>query len=369
MQRFGRNFEPALKILDKYITKRFLLTYLYVVAIIVAIVVVVDYTEKADDFISKKAPTKAIIFDYYLNFIPHWANYISPLMIFIATVFMTSNMATKTEIIAILSTGVSFVRFMRPYIVGATLVGIFTFFMVGWVIPKGNKTRLAFENKYVKNSYYFTGRDIHLKIAPDVYAYLESYSNLQKTGYRFTLERVKGTQLLEKLSAEQIVWDSTKTKWRIEDYKIRKYTGNTHSLIRGDKLDSTLNMFPKDFESDYNLYETFTNSELQAHINQTISRGSDGVETYLIEKYQRYSSPFAVIILTVIGVILSARKARGGVGLQIALGFILAFVYIIFYVLSKGIAEKGGIPPLLAIWLPNLVFSLIGVVLFKTVPR
>lgn len=337
--------------------------------IIVAIVVVVDYTEKADDFIEKKAPTSEIILDYYLNFIPYWANYISPLMIFIATVFMTANMAAKTEIIAILSSGVSFLRFMRPYVFGATIVAIITFFMVGWVIPKANKTRLAFENKYVKSTYYFSQRDLHLKIAPEVYAYMESYSNVSKTGFRFTLERIKEEKLVEKLSAEQIVWDEKKKKWKIEDYKIRKLDGNLHSLVRGVSIDSTLNMFPKDFESDYNLYETFTINELDAYISQIRSRGSDGVETYLIEKYQRYSSPFAVFILTIIGVILSARKSRGGVGLQIALGFVLAFVYIMFFILSKGIAEKGGIPPLLAVWLPNIVFSLIGLVLYKTVPR
>jgi lipopolysaccharide export system permease protein len=358
-----------LKILDSYIIKRFLTTYIYVVFIIVAIVVVVDYTEKADDFIEKKVRTSEIIFDYYLNFIPYWANYISPLMIFIATVFMTANMAAKTEIIAILSSGVSFMRFMRPYILGATVVALITFFMVGWFIPKANKTRLAFENKYIKNQYYFNGRDIHLKIAPEVYAYLESYSNVSKTGFRFTLEKIKGTKLLEKLSAEQIVWDSTKRKWKIEDYKIRKFNSKLHTLVRGTSIDSTLNMYPKDFESDYNLYETFTLNELDSYINQIKSRGSDGVETYLIEKYQRYSSPFAVFILTIIGVILSARKARGGVGIQIALGFVLAFVYIMFFVLSKGIAEKGGIPPLLAVWLPNLVFSAIGILLYKTVPR
>jgi lipopolysaccharide export system permease protein len=358
-----------LKILDKYISKRFLITYIYVVMIIVAIVVVVDYTEKADDFIEKKAPTSEIIFSYYLNFIPYWANYISPLMIFIATVFMTANMAVKTEIIAILSSGVSFMRFLRPYVMGASVVAVVTFFMVGWVIPKANKTRLAFENKYVKSQYYFSGRDIHLKIAPNTYAYLESYSNVSKTGFRFTLEKIEGTKLIEKLSAEQIVWDEKKKKWKIEDYKIRKLNTSPHSLVRGASLDSTLNMYPKDFESDYNLYETFTLDELDAYIKQTISRGSDGVETYLIEKYQRYSSPFAVFILTIIGVILSARKARGGVGIQIALGFVLAFVYIMFFILSKGIAEKGGIPPLLAVWLPNIVFGLIGLILYKTVPR
>ncbi len=337
--------------------------------IIVAIVVVVDYTEKADDFIEKKAPTSEIIFNYYFNFIPYWANYISPLMIFIATVFMTANMAAKTEIIAILSSGVSFLRFMRPYVFGATIVAIITFFMVGWVIPKANKTRLTFENKYIKNTYYFNQRDLHLKIAPEVYAYLESYSNVSKTGFRFTMERIKGTKLVEKLSAEQIVWNPEKKKWKIEDYKIRKLDTEPHFLVRGTSIDSTLNMYPKDFESDYMLYETFTINELDDFINQIKSRGSDGVETYLIEKYQRYSSPFAVFILTIIGVILSARKSRGGVGLQIALGFILAFVYIMFFILSKGIAEKGDIPPLLAVWLPNIVFGLIGLVLYKTVPR
>ncbi len=337
--------------------------------IIVAIVVVVDYTEKADDFISKNAPTKAILFDYYLNFIPYWANYISPLMIFIATVFMTANMAAKTEIIAILSSGVSFMRFLRPYILGASIVAVITFFMVGWFIPNANKTRLAFENKYINNVYYFSGRDIHLKIAPEIYAYLESYSNASLTGFRFTLEKIRGTKLLEKLSAEQIVWDPAKKKWKIEDYKIRKIMGDKHTLIHGTSIDSTLNMYPKDFESDFQLFETFTLPELDAIINQINSRGADGVAVYQIEKYQRLSSPFAVFILTIIGVILSARKARGGVGIQIALGFMLAFVYLMFFILSKGIAEKGGIPPMLAVWLPNLVFGAIGILLYKTVPR
>jgi lipopolysaccharide export system permease protein len=357
------------KILDNYIIKRFLKTYIYVVFIIVTIVLVIDYTEKADDFVNKKAPLKAILFDYYLNFIPYWANYISPLMIFIATVFMTANMAIKTEIIAILSSGVSFMRFMRPYFLGAAVVGLITFFMVGWIIPKGNKTRIDFENKYVKSTYYFNGRDVHLKIAPDIYAYLESYSNSSSTGYKFTMEHIKNSRLIKKLSAEQIVWDAKKKKWSIEDYKIRTFNGEKQTLAFGAKIDSTLNMFPKDFESDYSLYETFTINELDDYVNQIKSRGADGVETYLIEKYQRYSSPFAVFILTAIGVILSARKTRGGVGIQIAMGFVLAFVYIIFFILSKGIAENGAMPPLLAVWLPNIVFAFIGIILYKTVPR
>jgi lipopolysaccharide export system permease protein len=358
-----------LKILDKLIIKRFLVTYLYVVAVLIAIIVVIDYTEKADDFISNKAPWSEIIFKYYINFIPFWANFISPLMIFIATVFMTANMAAKTEIIAILASGVSFMRFIRPYLLASTLVAIVTFVLIGWVIPKGNKIKLAFENKYVKNAYYYSGRNVHLKVSPDTYAYLESYSNTSKTGFKFTLERIKDNKLVEKLSAEQIVWDSTKAKWRLENYKIRKYTSDRHTLVRGEKLDSTINMYPKDFESDYNLYETFTIPELKAYIAQTISRGSDGVEPYIIELYKRYASPFAAIILTIIGVILSSRKTRGGVGLQIALGFVLAFTYIILFVLSKGFAESGGMPLWAAVWLPNILYVFIGMLLYKTVPR
>ncbi len=358
-----------MKILDKYIIFRFLSTFLYVIAVIVTIVMVIDYTEKADDFINNKAPSKAIFLDYYLNFIPYWANYISPLMIFIATVFMTANMAVKTEIIAILSSGVSFLRFLRPYFIASALVGLFTFGMVGWVIPKANKKRIAFENKYVKNQYYYSGRDVHIKIGPNVYAYLESYSNVSNTGYKFTLEKIIKNRLVEKLSAEQIVWNPEKKKWKIEDYKIRKLKGTKHEMSFGTSIDSVLNLLPKDFESDYKLHEIYTLPELGSKINEINSRGADGVAVYQIERYQRYSSPFAVIILTFIGVILSARKARGGVGLQIALGFVLAFVYIIFFFLSKGVAEKGSISPMLAVWLPNLVFGTIGLILYKTVPR
>lgn len=337
--------------------------------IIVLVIVVIDYTEKIDDFLKRKAPAKAIIFDYYLNFIPHWANFISPLIVFIAVVFFTAQLAARTEIIAMLSSGVSFLRLMVPYFIGATVIGVITFFMVAYVIPIANKTRIAFELKYVKAQFYFDERDFHLKIAPDVYAYMESYSNLNKTGYKFTLERIKGNKLAQKLTSDRITWDSTAGKWRIFDYKIRTITGEKEQLTFGTAKDTTINLSPSDFESKYQLQETLTLTELNNYIAQLRSRGADGVELYLIEKYMRFSSPFAMLILTAIGLIVSARKARGGVGLQIALGFVLAFIYIMFFIFARGIAENGGMQPLLAVWLPNIIFAAVGILLYRTIPR
>ena len=358
-----------MKILDYYILKKFLKTYVFAVFLIVLIVMVIDYTEKIDDFIRKQAPMHAIIFDYYLNFIPYWANYISPLMVFIATVFFTANLAAKTEIIAILSSGVSFTRLMRPYLIGSSIIAIGTFIMIGWVVPNANKIRVPFEHQYINGTYFFDKRDVHIKIAPDVYAYIESYDNNTNTGYRFSLERISNNEIKEKLMSDRISWDTIRKKWTIHDYRIRNLMPGKAGIFTGVKIDTTLNLFPKDFQNKHLLHETFTLPELNRHIDLVRSRGADGIEVFLIEKYLRFANPISVIILTIIGFLVSARKSRGGVGFQIALGFSLAFIYILFFMMSKGIAEGGGMPPLLAVWLPNIVFGAVGVGLYYTLPR
>ena len=358
-----------MKILDYYILKKFLKTYVFAVFLIVLIVMVIDYTEKIDDFIRKEAPMRAIIFDYYLNFIPYWANYISPLMVFIATVFFTANLAAKTEIIAILSSGVSFTRLMRPYLIGSSMIAVGTFLMIGWVVPNANKIRVPFEHQYINGTYFFDKRDVHIKIGPEVYAYIESYDNNTNTGYRFSLERISNNEIKEKLMSDRITWDTLRKKWTIHDSRIRNMTPGKSGIVFGTKIDTTLNLLPKDFQNKHLLHETFTLPELERHIELVRSRGADGIEVFLIEKYLRFANPISVIILTIIGFLVSARKSRGGVGFQIALGFSLAFIYILFFMMSKGIAEGGGMPPLLAVWLPNIVFGGIGVGLYYTLPR
>ena len=357
------------KILDRYLIKNFLITYVFVAFVIVLIICMIDYTEKVDNFLEKKAPLREILVDYYLNLIPYWINYISPLMVFIATVFFTSRIAARTEIIAILSTGISFGRLLQPYMIGAAVIGLITFIQVGWVLPKANKIRNSFEKTYVKDQFYFSGHNVHITIAPDVYAYLESYNTATKTGNKFTMETIKGNSLVQKFYADKIVWQPKKLKWTLQNYHIRTLDSLGEKLRSGVEIDTTINLSPKDFESDYNLFETFTLPELNAYIDLLTSRGADGLEVYLIEKYIRFTQPFAILILTAIGVIVSARKSRRGVGWQIALGFALAFIYILFFLLSKGVAEAGTINTLFAVWLPNIIFSLVGLTLYKTLPR
>jgi lipopolysaccharide export system permease protein len=359
-----------MKLLDKYILKKFLTTFVFVVLILVAVICVIDFTEKNDDFIKNNVSIKSILFDYYINLIPFYANMLSPITVFIATVFVTAKLASHTEVIAILSSGVSFKRFLVPYLMGAAIIGAVIFAMIGWVIPNANKTRVAFEIKYIKNPYTFDQRNIHFKLSPTSYAYLESYNNNANIGYRFTLETIENNTLKSKLMAEAISWNPEKNKWHMDRYSLRKINGDQEEIIlHTTPVDTTLNLLPKDFASTYRLAETFTLPELNRYIQERFMRGADDIEIYLIEKYERFSYPFAIIILTVIGVILSSRKARGGVGFQIALGFILAFIFIIFVIMSRSLAQVGDVPPMVAAWIPSMVFSVIGIVLYKTVPR
>lgn len=359
-----------MKLLDWYIFKRFLKTYLFVVAMITLIILVVDYTEKVDKFLETKPPTRELLLTYYANLALYWANYVSPLMVFITVVFFTANMAARTEIIAILSTGVSFLRFMRPYLLASVCIAGAIFLLVAYVIPKADARRIAFEQKYIEGGrYYFDKTNVHIQIAPSTYAYLYSYNNATQQGDRFTLERFEGNQMTQKMTAAYILWKPEKNKWTAYEYSIRKLTENGEQMQFGHEIDTTLALVPKDFESTKDLEKTFTLTQLNEQIHKIQSRGAEGVEFFLIEKYSRIANPFAIIILTFMGVIVSARKARGGVGFQIALGFGLAFIYILFFMISSNIARKGGADPLLAVWLPNIVFSVIALIMYRTVPR
>ncbi|WP_303312129.1 LptF/LptG family permease [Hymenobacter sp. BT730] len=358
-----------MKLLDKYILKKFLTSYLFTVVMLVSVICVIDFTEKNDDFIKHNLGAWKIISEYYVNLFPYFANLLSPITVFIATVFVTARLAARTEIVAMLSSGMSFQRLLVPYIMGATIIGVSIFGLIGWVIPNANKTRVAFERAYIKNPFRFQARNIHIKVGPKSYAYMESYDNVNNVGYRFALETIEGTQLKRRLTANAITWDSTKKAWRLTPQLVHTFNGEKETLRSYPARDTTLNLYPKDFASTYRLSETLTLPELNRYIKQKLDRGSDDTEIYLIEKYERYSYPFAIIILTIIGVILSSRKSRGGVGGQIALGFTLAFVFIIFVILSRNLALVGDLSPMLAAWVPSLVFTMIGAVLYRFIPK
>jgi lipopolysaccharide export system permease protein len=249
------------------------------------------------------------------------------------------------------------------------LLALGIYFLIGYVIPVANKKRIAFEMVYVKNPFHFDGRNTHIKTGPNQYFYIQSYNNQTQEGFNFTLEEIEGTRLLKKVKAERLIWIDSLNRWRMEKVRIFDFNSSQAILSYVSSKDTTLNLRPKDFESQYMKYETLTNTELSSFLKDLKQRGADNTETYEVEQYLRFTYPFSIIILTLIGVILSARKSREGAGFQIAMGFVLAFVYIIFYITSRTIAQAGSLDPLLACWLPNIVFSAIGLVLYKSVPR
>lgn len=357
-----------MKIIDRYILNKFIVTFFFVMIMLVSVICVIDFTEKNDKFMKNGVEAFEIV-KYYLTVFPFFASLITPITVFIATVFITANLAARTEIIAILSSGVSFRRLLLPYFLGSLLVAVLTFVFNGYVIPDANKFRIAFEVANVRKPFYNTERDMHLKIADNDYIYIQSYNNSTDAAYRVTLEKIEATQLKAKLTANRMDWDSAGHQWKILNWQLREINGMEEKITSGPELDTALNLTPQDFANNYGRQETMNMTELEEHIERQSSRGADDVTIYRIEKYIRYMQPFAVIILTFIGVIVSARKSRGGTGYLIALGFFLAFVYIIFYTFSRAVAEAGSMNPLLAVWLPNLSFAFIGTILYFTVPR
>jgi len=357
-----------LKTLDLYILKKFLTTFVFVVGMLMLVIVVIDITERNDKFI-RHGLTFSEILPYYLAFIPYMANLITPITVFIATVFVTSKLASHSEIIAALSSGVSFRRLMVPYVVGAVIIGALNYYLNGWVIPEANKVRIAFQVQYFQKPFYFTETDIHIKVAPESYAYLKNYNSNINAGFNFTLERITDNQLVHKLTAKRIEWDSANANWKLKEWRMRILEDDGEIIDFGKELDTLINLNPRDFESTYGYHETLTNKELKDFIALLRSRGDDGIRFYENEQHIRNMSPFAALILTFIGVIVSARKSRGGSGFQIAFGFFLAFIYIILFILSRAIADAGTVNAVLAVWLPNIAFSLVGLFMYHTVPR
>jgi len=363
------NINPLAKKLDRYIIRKFLGTFIYALILIILIVVIFDISEKIDDFISKQAPLKAIVFDYYVNFIPYFANLFSSMFIFIAVIFFTSKMAGDSEIIAILSSGVSYRRLMYPYFVSALILSIFSFLMINWVIPPANKNRLDFEEKYIRNKYINVQHDIHQQIRPGQFIYMESYNTDYKIGYKFTIEQIEDNELKSKMISDYVQWDSTIQKWRASNCYIRQFEDGKEKVTFHRKLDTTLNMVPADFAMRRNVVEAMNYQELNAFIESETRKGAENIVLWKIEKHQRFASVFSTFILTLIGVSLSSRKTRGGIGLNIGMGILLAFTYIMFMQVSNVLATNANVPPVVAVWIPNVIFGFIGIFLYNRAKR
>ena len=359
-----------INILDRYIIRKFLGTFFFTMLLLIVITVVFDISEKIDNFIEKKAPLNAIIFDYYLNFIPYFVSLFSSLFIFVSVIFFTSKMAYQTEIIAILSSGISFRRFMYPYFIGACILALFSFVINDMIMPSANKHRLVFEDTYIKRPVVYLERNVHKQVELGLFVYFESFTNSSETAYRFSMERFEGDRLVSKLMSARAQWSKDKEKWTIYDYYIRDIdsVGNER-LQSGATIDTTINLHPSEFKRRANFIETMSIAELNEFIETLKMQGADNINSFLIEMHKRIAFPFSTFILTLIGVSLSTRKVRGGIGIHVAIGIVISFLYILFMQFSAEFATKGSLHPIFAAWVPNIIFGFVGAVLYRIAPK
>ena len=362
---------PHVKILDRYIIRKFLGTFLFTILIAVVIVVIFDLSEKIDKFVDKQIPVKEIVFDYYAGFIPWIVNSFSPLFVFISAIFFTSKMAQNSEIVAILSGGISFRRLMAPYLFSAGVIALLSLVLGLYIIPPANQHRLDFENKYIKTQQIAADnlRNIHYQLSPGEFVYVEQFSRWANTAYRFTLERMENNRIVTKLSAESAAWDSTMGGWKLKNYFVRDFYGESEMVSTGRTADTVISLTIDDFYRRKNIVESLSERDLNELIKTQKMRGDAMVQRSLIEKNNRIAMPFSAFVLTIMAVSLSSRKKRGGLGLNIGIGLALSFSYILFMRFSQMFVQTGMMPPAIALWIPNIVYAVIAGILYKIAPK
>ena len=352
-----------LKILDRYIIRKFLGTYIFSIILLLAIVLVFDFNEKLDAFLN--APVKETIFDYIVNFLPYFANQFAPLFTFIAVIFFTSKLAGNSEIIAILAAGVSFNRLLRPYMISALVIAIFSYVLAAYVIPPANVKRIHYTNTYVKNKSVDYGSNIMLMVAPGEIAYMSRYDKNTKMGMRFSLESFdEDKKLISRMTAKSVKWD-TLYLWKAYDYVIRNFEGDRETITKGAQIDTMIPFEPRDFLIAVNDHETLTTPDLAEYIDRQKTRGVANIQSFQVEYQRRFAITAAAFILTVIGMSLSSKKTKGGMGLNIGIGLVLSFSYILFMTITQSFAISGMTSPFVAMWIPNVIYIIIAILLYR----
>ena len=364
---------PGLKRIDTYLIGKFLGTYFFSILLIISIGVVFDFNENVDKFTTNHAPLKGIIFDYYLNFIPYYSNLFSALFVFLSVIFFTSKLAGNSEIIAMISTGMSLRRLMRPYMISAAIIAAMTFYLGSEVIPRGSVKRLEFENQYKRRTKNPTYADnVQLQVDTGVIAFLEHFDGISKRGTHFSLDKFEGKKLVSHLTANSVEYDTlsdVRYHWRLNDVTIRNMVGMKEEIEHLHHMDSIIAMEPQDFLLIRNQQETMTNSELREYIEKQRIRGSGSLSMFEVEYHKRYASPFAAFILATIGMSLSSRKRKGGMGISLGVGLGLSASYILLQSIAATFSINAGFHPTLAAWTPNIIFSLIAYYLYRKAPR
>jgi len=359
----------GLKKIDIYIIRKFLGTYFYSILLLTVIIIIFDISEKIDDFIEKDAPLKAIVFQYYLNFIPYFVNMFSGLFTFIAVVYFTSRMASNTEIIAILNGGVSFYRMLLPYLISGIFLTVLSFGLMNYVIPYTNRHLRTFEKQYIKNPFKLHEMNLHMQLSPGTYIYVENFNSVGKIGYRFTLEKFDSTGMALKMKADMIQWDSIQNRWKMNNYMIRRIRPNGESIYQQREKDTVMAFTPSDFMVDIEDAKIMTYNQLTRFIKQETMRGSNMAAQFNLEKFKRLTFPFANLVLTFIGVALSSRKVRGGIGMHLGMGIAIAFTFILLLQVTSVFAIFGNLPAYIALWIPNILYGIVAIILLRLAPK
>ncbi len=365
------SFPSFLKRMDRYIIAKFIGTYIYSILLIISISIVFDVNENLAKFTNYHAPLRAIVFDYYANFVPYFANLFSPLFVFIAVIFFTSKLAGNSEIIAMLACGMSFKRLLRPYIISAALIATLNFFLGAYIIPRGTVIRHDFESLYKNNQKNTSASNIQLMVDRGVVAYISQYDDIRKTGYGFSLYKFENKKLVSQMNASVIQYDTIAEEryhWKARNYKIRTLKGMREQIIGGTEIDTLILMEPMDLIFSKGQQETFTSPELLRYISKQQERGSTNVIQYEVEYHKRISNSFASFILTVIGASLSSRKRKGGMGMYLGIGLALSFSYILLQTVTATFSTNAGMPAILAAWIPNAIYAVIAFFCYRQAP-
>ena len=316
-----------------------------------------------DDFFENQVPLREIILDYYLPFIPYYTNMFSSLFIFISVIFFTSKLAGNSEIIAMMAAGVSYHRLMLPYFVSATFLFLFSFYLGGYVIPPATGKMLNFTDKYIEHFTSENARNVQMEVEPGTILYIESFQKRSNTGYRTSLEHFDGKTLTSRITADRILYDSL-NYWHLENYIRRDFEGMREQMTRGTRLDTIIPVQPYELFITAEQAQEMTNTELRDYMEKQAARGAGNIQAFETEYHKRWASPIGAFIMTLLGVTMSSKKVRGGMGKNLGIGIVLTAAYILFSTVSTTFSVNGVMSPFMSAWLPNFVFLAIGIVLY-----
>ncbi len=358
-----------MKLLDRYIISKFLLTFIFTLGLFSFIAIFIDVSEKLDDFLKRKPPLQTVIFDYYIYFIPWFFGLFGPIFVFLSCIFFNSKLAQNTEIIAMLNSGMTFLRFLRPYFIGAAILTAVFIFLNTYLIPVSEKHKYAFEEQWIKEKKVTESQNIHVQMEPGSMLHVASFNYLDSTGFNVSMERFDSSRLSNRITATKLTWNREKAMWRLEGYRQRIFTADGEIVIKGEFKDTVLKIQPSEFIIKSQYISSMTNPELNEYIRMEREKGSPNISKYKVELYRRMASPFSFFVLTLLAVSISSRKSRGGTGVALGLGIFITLSFLLFIQVFNTFGMTNVMPPAIAVWTPNILYSFIALFFAAKAPK